>query len=55
MTIWRQGFHSSHTVPLVTLCFVQLTLGALAEALSPSAGRLDTSKEVVITEAGNGS
>lgn len=55
MAIWRHGFPSSHTAPPVTLCFVQLTLGALAEALSPSAGRLDTSKEVVITEAGNGS
>ena len=26
---WRHGFQSSHTVPLLTLCFVQLTLGAL--------------------------
>lgn len=31
MAIWRHGFHSFHTVPLLTLSFLQLTLGALAE------------------------
>lgn len=31
---WRHGFHISHTIPLLILCFVQLTLGAHAERYS---------------------